>query len=143
MRTQVQALFERYARFFERALGGDADMAEAAEFYAPEFIAASPRGVAAGRNDAQFGEALGQGYARYREIGTRGMRLRAVRVSPIDDLHCVAHVAWTAAYTRDDGPETTIDFEVHYLVQALDGRPRIFGWVSGDEDVLLREHGIV
>jgi len=35
-----------------------------------------------------------------------------------------------------------IDFDVHYLVQKLDGDPKIFGWVSGDEQALLRKHGI-
>ncbi|MCD9032740.1 nuclear transport factor 2 family protein [Luteimonas sp. Y-2-2-4F] len=143
MDTSVRQLFERYERFFNRSLGGDADMAEAAAFYAPEFIAAWPGGVSAGKNDERLGAVLAQGYERYRAMGTRAMRLGAIRVSPIDDLHCVAHVAWTATYARDDRPETTIDFEVHYLVQSLDGQPRIFGWVTGDEEALLKERGIV
>lgn len=37
----------------------------------------------------------------------------------------------------------SIDFDVHYLVQLLGGEPRVFAWVSGDEQALLREHGIV
>ena len=56
--------------------------------------------------------------------------------------HCVAHVAWTATYSRKDRPDVAIDFDVHYFVQKLDGPPRVFGWVSGDESALLREHGI-
>lgn len=36
-----------------------------------------------------------------------------------------------------------IDFEVHYLIQTLGGQPKVFGWVSGDEEALLRKHGIV
>ena len=30
--------------------------------------------------------------------------------------------------------EISIDFEVHYFIQELDGKPRVFGWVSGDEE---------
>jgi hypothetical protein len=35
-----------------------------------------------------------------------------------------------------------IDFDVHYLVQQLDAEPKVFGWISEDEQALLREHGI-
>ncbi len=34
-------------------------------------------------------------------------------MSPIDDGHCVAHVAWTATYARDDLARTVVDFKVH------------------------------
>jgi hypothetical protein len=55
----------------------------------------------------------------------------------------VAHVAWTAIYARQDAPDILIDFDVHYLVQKLNGEPKIFGWVSDDEQALLKEYGIV
>jgi hypothetical protein len=119
-------------------------MDEIASLYAPEFIAASPAGVMAGKNGGHLRDAMAQGYARYRAMGTRAMQLRQVRTSPMDAHHCVAHVAWTATYARPSQPDVAIDFEVHYLVQQLDGAPpQVFGWVSGDEQALLRQHGIV
>ena len=142
MEAVVRRLFERYQRFFTRALGGDLDGAEAASLYAAEFIAATPAGVMSGKNDDAFVAAMAQGYERYRAIGTKAMTVRAVRVSPIDDLHCVAHVAWTATYARDGREDVAIDFEVHYLVQMLGDEPKVFGWVSGDEEALLRRHGV-
>ena len=142
MEAGLRRFFERYERCFNRALAGDVDRDELAALYAAEFIAASPAGVMAGRNDGHLQQVMAQGYARYRAIGTKGMRLRDVRVSPIDELHCVAHVAWTATYARKDGADVAIDFDVHYFVQALDGKPKVFGWVSGDEQALLRRHGI-
>ena len=143
METGVRAFFERYETVFNRSLGGDADMDAVTTLYASEFIAASPAGVMAGKNDDQLKQAMAQGYARYREIGTKEMRLRDVRVSPLDDRHCVAHVAWTATYARTNQPDVTIDFDVHYFIQMLGGEPKVFGWVSGDEEALLRQHGIV
>jgi len=142
METGVRKLFERYERFFNRSLGGDIDTAEMAALYAAEFIASSPAGVMTGRNDDRFRQAMAQGYAHYRAIGTKGMRIRDVRLSGIDDHHCVAHVAWTATYVREGQPDIAIDFEVHYFVRTLEGTPKVFGWVSGDEQALLREHGI-
>ncbi|TIR42036.1 MAG: nuclear transport factor 2 family protein [Mesorhizobium sp.] len=142
MEAQVRKLFERYEQLFRKSLAGDADMDEVTSVYASAFIAASPAGVMVGRNDDQLKQVMEQGYARYRAIGTKAMRIRDVRISPIDEHHCVAHVAWTSSYARKDGPDVTIDFDVHYLVQKLGGEPKIFGWVSGDEQEVLRKHGI-
>jgi hypothetical protein len=143
MEASVRKFFERYESFFNQSLGGDMDMDEVAALYASEFIAASPAGVMTGKNDDQLKQVMAQGYARYRAIGTKDMRIRNVRLSPIDDHHCVAHVAWTATYVRKDQSDVAIDFDVHYFVQELDGEPKVFGWVSGDEQALLRKHGII
>jgi hypothetical protein len=143
METGVRKFFERYESFFNQSLGGDTDMDEVAALYASEFIAASPAGVMTGKNDDQLKQVMAQGYARYRAIGTKEMRIRGVLLSPIDDHHCVAHVAWTATYAREDQPDVAIDFDVHYFVQMLDGEPKVFGWVSGDEQALLKKHGII
>ena len=62
--------------------GGDMDMDEVASLYASEFIAASPVGVMTGKNDNQLKQVMTQGYAHYRAMGTRGMRIGNVRVSP-------------------------------------------------------------
>lgn len=142
MAAEVRKLFERYETLFNQALGGDVDMDAVAALYASEFIGAAPAGVRAGKNDEQFKQVMAQGYAHYREIGTKRMRIRDIRLSAIDDLHCVAHVAWTATYAHKDQADVAIDFDVHYLVQTLDGEAKVFGWVSGDEQALLREHGI-
>ncbi|KIO48262.1 hypothetical protein SQ11_13550 [Nitrosospira sp. NpAV] len=142
METSVRKLFERYEGFFKQSLGGDMDMDEVASLYASEFIGATPAGVTAGKNDDQFRQVMAQGYAHYRAIGTKEMQIRDVRLSPIDEHHCVAHVAWTATYARKNQSDVAIDFDVHYFVQKLDGEPKVFGWVSGDEQALLRKHGI-
>lgn len=143
METRVRTFFERYERLFRRSLAGDVDHDELAALYASEFIAASPAGVRTGKNDDQLKTTMTQGYAHYRAIGTKDMRIRTIRLSPIDDHHCVAHVAWTATYARKDQADVAIDFDVHYFVQSIGGEPKVFGWVSGDEQALLKKHGIV
>lgn len=142
METSVKKFFERYAGFFNQALAGSIDEDELTALYASDFIAASPRGVMTGKNDDQLKRTLAHGYAHYREIGTKAMRITDIRVTPIDEHHCVAHVAWAATYARKDQPDLSIDFEVHYLMQKLDGEPKVFGWIAGDEQELLKKHGI-
>jgi hypothetical protein len=142
--TAVEELFSRYELLFNQAVGSDEpDMDEVASLYASEFIAAAPAGVMTGKNDDKFKQVMAQGYARYRAIGTKEMRIRDVRLSPIDEHHCLAHVAWTATYARKDEADKTIDFEVHYLIQQLEDEPKVFGWISGDEQEQLKKHGIV
>jgi hypothetical protein len=142
MTTEVRALFERYEQFFRTSLAGSVDMDAVAALYASEFIAASPSGVKAGKNDAKLKETMEAGYARYRALGTKDMRIRDLGVTPLDEHHCVVHVAWTATYAKD-GREIAVDFDVRYLVQRLDGQPKVFGWVTGDEQALLKEQGII
>ncbi|MCZ7481928.1 nuclear transport factor 2 family protein [Rhizobium rhizogenes] len=143
MEASIRKFFERYERFFNQSLGGDMDMKEAASLYASDFIAASPAGVITGKNDDHLRQVMAQGYERYRAMGTREMRIRDISLSPIDDHHCTAHVAWTATYARQDQADVAIDFDVHYFVQTLNGEPKVFGWVSGDEQALLKKHGIL
>jgi phosphatidylserine decarboxylase len=109
--TSVRKFIERYETFFNQCLAGDLDMNmdEVASLYASEFIAASPAGVMTGKNDDQLKQVMAQGYARYRAMGTEDMRIRNVRLSPIDYHHCVAHVAWTATYARSVQPDAAID----------------------------------
>lgn len=143
METSVRKLFDRYESFFNRSLGGDMDMAATAGLYASEFIAASPAGVSTGKNDDHLKQVMAQGFAHYRAIGTQRMRIRSIRLSPIDEHHCVAHVSWTATYAPKAQPDVEIEFDVHYFIQKLNGEPKVFGWVSGDEQAILREYGIV
>ena len=139
----MRRLFERYEQVFRTALRGGIDMNEVASLYAPEFIAATPAGVMTGTNDERLKQVMAKGYAHYRALGMKEMRIRELRLSPIDEHHCVAHVAWTATYARKDQPDVAIDFEVHYFVQELGSEPKVFGWVSGDEQALHKQHGII
>lgn len=139
----LEKFFQRYERFFMQSLSGEIDGDEMLELYAPEFIAASPLGVLTGKNDADFRRALSGGYEQYRKIGTKGMRVRGIEMSQIDELHCVANVAWTASYEVANRQQIDIDFDVHYLVQELNGKLHIFGWVSGNEQELLKQYGVI
>jgi hypothetical protein len=142
MEAAVKELFDRYETCVNQALTGKPDLEASVGFFAAAYVAASPAGIMGGKNDEALKTAVAQNYAHYRAIGTQAMRIRDTRVTPIDDHHCIAHVAWTATYTRKDKSDVTIDFEVHYLVQLLDGAPKIFAWISGDEEAVLKQHGI-
>jgi hypothetical protein len=139
----IRELFQRYQEFFRNAINGEVDMEQGAAFYATAVIGAGPAGVMTSQNDEKFREFLRQGFEAYREMGTKDMRMRGIDVTSIDELHCLARVSWTAVYDRGDDRDVAIDFDVHYLVQQIQGTPKVFGWISGDEQAVLKEHGIV
>lgn len=99
METSVREFFGRYESFFNQSLGGDMDMDEVASLYASEFIAASPAGVMTGKNDDQLKQVMAQGYARYRAMGTKEMRIRNVRLSPWTTI-----IAWPMLHGRQPMP---------------------------------------
>lgn len=142
-KEQVEKFFQKYEQFFMQSLSGNVNPDEITELYAPEFIAASPMGVMTGKNDIDFQKALSYGYEQYRKMGTIGMHVCKIKVYPIDEYHSVAHVSWRASYQKSDKSRVDIDFEVHYLMQEIKGKLRVFGWISGNEQEVLRENGII
>jgi len=135
--------FDGYARAFERSLGERVDVAAIRGFFAEAFISAGLNGVAAGANDATFEEKLKAGYAFYKAIGTRSMKVDRVGVDTLYEDHDRVRVFYTAGYRKRDGSEESIAFDVLYLLQRRAGGPKIFGFIAGDEMALFREHGLV
>lgn len=142
-KEQVEKFFQKYEQFFMQSLRGKLNPDEITELYAPEFIAASPMGVMTGKNDIDFQKTLSYGYEQYRKMGTIGMHVCKIKVYPIDEYHSVAHVSWRASYQKSDKSRVDIDFEVHYLMQEIKGKLRVFGWISGNEQEVLKEYGII
>ena len=142
MERAITALFERYARETRAALAGAADEQAIAALYDEAFIAASPAGVRCGANSDAFIRQLVDGFSHYRAIGTKAMTVESVKVDPIDALHALARVAWRAIYDVR-GDETAIDFSNVYLVRVDARGARVFGWITGDEQAVLREHGVI
>lgn len=140
----IERFFAGYEEEFNRALASPeaADVEALAAAFADCFVAADPHGVRCGQNDDTLREQIPRGYAFYREIGVTTMRIRVLAPTPLDRRHWGVRVSWVAEYGRD-GRTGTIEFEVLYLLQVLDGRPRIFAWIAGDEEEALRELGLV
>lgn len=142
MQPDLDAFFRAYAEAFNRALDGEPAFDAIMAAFAESFIGAGPGAVNAGSNGDQFRAVLEQGYAFYRQIGTKRMSVRRVEVTPIDAEHNMARVFWRADYEKD-GREIAIDFEVTYLLQTREEGPKIFAFIAGDEMALYRQYGLV
>ncbi|NLS00400.1 nuclear transport factor 2 family protein [Rhizobium sp. P38BS-XIX] len=142
MQQAIQDLFQQYERQTNAALAGKADIVALLELYDDVFIGSSPTGVMTGKKDQEFQKALTAGFARNCQIGARRMEIEAMRIEPIDTIHAVVHVDWRARYELDDALRT-IDFSNAYLTRVVDGKARVFGWITGDEEAELHKHGVI
>jgi hypothetical protein len=143
MPQNIPAFFESYANLYNRALAGEDVFGEIMDRFSPKFIAAGPEGVSTGKQGAGFRRVLDRGYRFYRQIGTRKMTAKRVEVSPIDANHCTAKVFYCADYVKPDGSPLTIEFDITYFLDTTKVKPKIFGFVAGDEMALYRQHGLI
>lgn len=145
LHASIQSFFEAYARRFNNALADPPveDIEGTANAFAKYFVEASPEGVNGGPNDHRFKAMLPQGNAFYRSIGTKSMAIESLDIQPIDAMHAMVRVHWDSRYQKPSGEDVRIPFEVVYLVQVRDETPRIFAYITGDEQGVLRQHGLL
>jgi hypothetical protein len=141
----VEMFFSAYEARFNTALGDLAtdDVEGTASAFADYFVEASPVGVSGGKNDDGFRAMIPKGNDFYRSIGTQLMKIKSLKITPLDDYHVQAKVSWQAAYKKKDGSKDSIDFDVIYFLQVLNGPPKIFAYITGDEQKVYKEKGIV
>lgn len=142
---QLEDFFMNYAARFNQALGENptVDLQATASAFANCFIEASPRGVHCGRNDDEFRAAITKGSDFYRSIGTKSMRIIEMFLTPLDDYHWMVKVHWDSHYQKQDGSEEQIEFAVVYLLQTVSGEPKIFAYITGDEQKVLQRKGLI
>ncbi|KAA2245369.1 hypothetical protein F0L74_05240 [Chitinophaga agrisoli] len=140
---KIEQFFRDYEKRFRDGLAGNVDTASITSAFADCFIEASPLGVHCGKNDAAFREAIPKGYDFYKGIGTTKMTIGHVTITALDDLHYMALVHWQSYYTKKDQTEVTIEFDVTYFLQHRNEELKIFAYITGDEQKVLQERGLV
>ena len=143
-KPDYEAFFRDYVSIFNCSIqpGTDTDAIRAS--YAEYFVAASAGGVVqGGANDEKYADVLRQGADFYKAIGLQGMTLLKVESTPIDGEHDMVRPYFRADYRKKDGSQPSIEFDLVYFLQRRPDRPKIFGFVAGDEMALYREKGLV
>ena len=142
---RINVFFEAYENRFNASLTtGKVDVKGTSESFAKYFIEASPLGVNSGKNNFFFRWMIPRGYAFYRKIGTKSMKILSKEITPIDTLHTMVKVRWSSHYIRQtDRSPITLDFDVTYFLQHIDQEIKIFAYVTGDERRMLREMDLI
>lgn len=142
IKQKTEAFFREYEDRFNQGLAGKPDVEGTAAAFAESFIESSPVGVNAAKNDAEFRKVIPQGMEFYKSIGTQSMKIKELAVTLIDEFHVMAKVHWDSRY-QQQGRDISIEFDVVYFLRYFDGVLKIFAYVTGDEQKLLEQHGLV
>ena len=142
---QIKEFFGEYAARFNRLIHhpSEEDFRAVADSFTPCVIAANPAGVSCRENDAKLLETIQQGFVFYRSIGTQSMNVTSLDITPLDDYHAMVKVFWNSRYLKQDNSEIQIDFDLIYLLSFTEKTPKIFAYIVGDEQQVLREHGLL
>jgi hypothetical protein len=142
----IRRFFEAYQGRMNAALQKRpaVDVTAAAAAFARYFVGSSPRGVAGARNGWLFRFMIPRGYAHYRRLGTQRMEIRGLSIVPLDDYHALARTHWWSSYRRKSGEPVEIEFDNIYVLRIAPGQePQIFAYITGDEQQVLKDHGLV
>jgi len=144
MTRAVMAYFTAYSNRSAAALADppEVDVEGLIEGYASAFIASSPRGVAVGERGEKLRDMIPQGFAHYRAVGGKHMRIENLDVTPLNPIHALAKVKWRFDYTNTAGRSGTIRFQNVYILSFADGSPKCFCYITPDEDAAMAEHGL-
>ena len=120
------------------------DASGAAAAFARYFVGSNPNQVFGAKNGWLFRLMIPRGYARYRRIGTQRMEIRSLAITPLDDFHVLARTRWWSSYRRTSGDAVEIEFDNIYLLHVAAGKePKIFAYITGDEQQVLKDHGLL
>ena|SRR5688572_27733136 len=141
----VRAFFDAYARRMNDALETPpkVDINGAREAFADYFVGTNPNAVRGGKNGLLLRLMIPFGYRRYRKLGCKRMDLKRVDVTELDDFHAMAKTRWSSQFRRKDKTIAVIEFDNIYLLHIPDGgEPKIFAYITPDEQQALKDHGI-
>ena len=140
---QIEDFFDGYALRFNEALQGtSSDVKETKYSFADCFIAASPAGIICGKNGSEFEASLAKGYEFYRNIGITSMEIISKAITMLDDFHAMSRIAWRSNFSGKNSMGT-MEFDVIYLVQIHGMEIKIFAYITGDEQKVLKEKGLI
>lgn len=138
---QIERFFAEYEARANRALGGAPDVEADSAAFTDCFIEAHPGGVVCFQNDEKLREALTKNYRMQRDLGAKSMKILALDLTRLDDFHTLAKVRWEIAYQKS-GAETKVDFDEFYFVQTSDDASKVFAYIAGDQEKLLKDNGL-
>jgi hypothetical protein len=140
---KIENFFKAYEQRFMDGLKGKVDVNGTIASFAECFMESSPVGVNCGRNDAKFREVIPKGYEFYKSIGTQSIKILSKEITVLDEFHMMCKVHWQSKYLTKDKKEEVIDFDVFYFLRYLNDELKIFAYITGDEQKVLKERGLV
>ncbi len=136
----IDQKLQRFFTEFERAIGEN-DFEKLGALYADSFISAGPSGsairtrtdlLAQARNASTF----------YEGVGQTSLKILSMQQTSITGCYSLIKVSWGATF-RATG-DRIVEFEDSYVVQAIEGTPKIIALIAHqDERAVLKRLGVI
>ena len=139
----IESFFVQYEERINESLTNNSVAGKtAADSFADCFIEASPNGVRCATNDAEFKENMQRGYALYKQMGAQSLKILSLEITPLISGHFLTKLRWRGLFVRKDNKAVAMEFDIFYLVQAIDSSVKIFAYVAEDEQQTFKELGL-
>lgn len=143
-KQQIDDFFNQYRDIFNNAIRVDAhDIEQTAGLYSDCFIGANPLGVQCGKNNKGLRDFLLKGYDFYKKIGTTSMDIVSKEITILDEFHAMTKVRWKSNFIKPDNSKVSIEFENIYFTQTKDNQHKVFAWITGNEQTVLKEYELI
>ena len=71
------------------------------------------------------------------------MEIISKQITLLDDFHAMVKVYWKSNFIKKDGSNGSIEFANIYFTQTRENQHKVFAYITGDEQAVLREFGLI
>jgi hypothetical protein len=125
-KEKLEKLFKEYEKAFDKL-----DLKTIAEFYAPTFISAGPKGTIPGTKQDASNKAEDMANF-YRNIGHRSGKILSKKIVPISDDYTMVTVHWGEILEKTG--DKPVEFDISYIVQETEADPKIILFITHEDE---------
>ena len=71
------------------------------------------------------------------------MEIISMDTTLLDNFHEMTKIRWKSSYMKKDNSKGSIELVNFYFTQTIENEPKIFTYITGDEQAVLKEHGLI
>jgi hypothetical protein len=132
---RIKELFDDYGKAFSSLA-----LQKTARLYAENFIAAGPKGIISKTRD-EFVKNADKAAEFYRSVGQEKAEIKSMKETWFSDNYVMVTIHWAAHFKSLEKP---VEFDVSYLVQLTDDKPKIILFISHeDEQETMKKLGVL
>lgn len=133
---ELKKLFSEFEEAFSAL-----DFEKMAALYTDSFMSAGPTGIIT-RSKAEYLKEARIASEFYRSIGQTSARILSLDEIPISEQYSLVNVHWAVTFRKTG--DTSVEFDVSYVVQKTGPEPRIILFIAHqDEQKAMEELGLI
>ena len=70
-------------------------------------------------------------------------RRKGKEITILDECHAMTKLRWKSNFVKPDKSKIGIEFENIYFTQTKENSHKVFAWITGNEQTVLKEYGLI